>query len=1094
MLRKYCLTILLLLFCIRDSQAASFWDVLDGCLTNPCNCGLGTRYEKWNGQTLDKGPQNLYCPPWNKEGGRYDNTCLANTPYPTIFVPWYLAHCAESTTESTFFSPKIRIRNQSCNLFGCWTLTKTLNWDGECVIWPTGYALPLLRICARVASPANSDTKTPEDLGYTNGKHLNFEGFEEDDDVLIGVDGQLITLEKPKLCAYRDPSILDFLSQGITLDGIDIPDLMDFNPLKQPLHKTKDLSIIAKIILFIIDSLDKLAQGLVQMLNSLFDLILPTVDGISLNIFQPIFDLLSAIIELFADILKIVIEEYGQLNRLVSNYKFGCVELPLGPFPPPYCPTLAPFKPNPTTQSVCPLGTNGIPVTSTLENLCVVSKLKNNFIRNTIRTTFDYFIPLCMNGEDPTKTDKCVTLSNIGLFNSASALHTATARRDTIKPCSSSSSSTPCVNTSIPFSCSVTANGCEDGFRVVYAEKIGETSMPSNYFRDDLPDCGTSTNNIGCQRIWGINIGEFLDVSLLFPNVQSANDISNLTKTFSMKDTSNTTRNFTGLIPRKSYFDTISQLQLEPDQVCVFENNLLVGCETRMKVELPKAYSCNFMSGFSCTSSYFIPKFVALMESGTDYTGAIVAPLSVNGTTASSKINLAGYDFGSFVTDDTFIQKPFSGSHSINPSSIYGTYKNNAAPYNSSGVSTNATYLYGLEYVNDKYIQGGKRVCLIPNSKPRCPLDVTNCVLTNLLNKNIVNCGDFINKGVKYPNLRLCTIADTSCSAIDSLAGINGGNGITINKCGTTVLPTYCYTNNANVSICNISTNPTDRFDPAASLGYSLSANDYYNGVSYTTSGASLATAAANSTTTNPSPLLSTPYDSSLYGLRDKTAVELNLCIAIPQPTCSAITTPSASDGNATWNEASVGTESTGTCLPNLSLNSDLNPLKRYCLSDAQTQTVKFDTLDANVKCVLKPSITLVSETNDIGWTTPKLTGTILVGKVTSDNWDITLPSSFLIYGETFYSTLTFNIVDKANFSVFKLTSLKYKDNVTVTVNGGANLHYTTPTFFSPPSNIYDIDLLPYLVEGINTISITLHVQSLILPNRGYLYYVIDYK
>jgi hypothetical protein len=247
--KKFSLTVLLIL-CFAFDCNASFWDVLVGCLKNPCNCGMGDQIERWHGQDLNKGDKNLICPPWNKNGGRDGNNCLANTPYPPLFIPWHMVHCAESTTESNYFAPKIRIRNQSCNAIACWTMSTTLNWDGECLIWPTPYALPLLRICARVALPDNPKTNAPADPGYTYGKHLDFEGYEEDDEIVIGVDGKAIDFFKPKLCAYRDPSMLDFLSGGISLDGFNIPDLMDFNPIKQPFHKTKELHIIGKILLF----------------------------------------------------------------------------------------------------------------------------------------------------------------------------------------------------------------------------------------------------------------------------------------------------------------------------------------------------------------------------------------------------------------------------------------------------------------------------------------------------------------------------------------------------------------------------------------------------------------------------------------------------------------------------------------------------------------------------------------------------------------------------------------------------------------------------------------------------------------------------
>jgi hypothetical protein len=916
-----------LLFLPFNCCATSFWDNLSGCLNNPCNCGLGTRYEQWNGQALNKGDQNTYCPPWNKQAGRDDHTCLANTPYPTKFTQWYLSHCAESTPESTYFNPRIRIRNQTCNAFSCWTLSKTLNWDGECVVWPSPYAFPLLRICARMAIAANSTTQTPDDPGYTRGKHLNYEGFEENDQVIIGIDSQPIPFDRPKLCAYRDPSALDV---GISLDTITVPDLMDFNPVSQPIHKTTALHPLAKVIIFLIDTAAQTGQGLLQLIGTLFDTIGSkiTPDNPNVNIFKPVFSSLGAIIEKFALLVKSLIQEVGQINRVVSDYKFGCVEIPLGPFPPPYCPVIPTFVPNATTQSICITGSNGLPVSSISSAPCVVSKVINNFIRNSIRVTFDNFVPLCRNGENPLTTDKCVTLSNVGLFNSASALHTATARRDAIRPCSTSSGSAPCVNTKIPFTCSIAANGCEDGFRVVYGTKIGQTSIPSNYFFDDLSDCGSSVH-INCQEIWGINTGEFVDVSLIFPAAQTASNNGDLTQSFSLKDTNQATHSFTASIVRTSYFDSSKQLQRHPNQVCIFESNIVTGCQARADASKPVVYDCSAaISGLACTNDFFTPRFIASMQSGADSTSAVVEPLSVqapNSTTYS--VNLAGYNFTSFVTDNSFIQSPFTGSHSPNPSTIYGQYKSNAAPYDSNGNATNAVYLSGLEYINGKYNIGGNYACFQPQDLVRCPINEQKCVLTNLLNSNIINCNDFTTKSALYPNLRLCQSSDTSCTSIDSISGKSGGSGITIYRCGTD--STYCYKNSLNVAVCSISMNPADRVDPSSSLGTILSDSAWYHAG------------------------LSLQYDSSIYGLRDKTAAELGLCTSIPQPTCPAITTASSSTGNATWTQASIGQNSTGTCASGF---SPPGTLTRTCLANSATKQVSLESITSSTTCSALPT------------------------------------------------------------------------------------------------------------------------------------------
>ncbi len=72
------IALFLLLACYCPVVLAGFWDAVGACFTDPCNCGDGdkTRWENWDGQRLNKGNKNRLCPPWNKDGGRHDHTCL----------------------------------------------------------------------------------------------------------------------------------------------------------------------------------------------------------------------------------------------------------------------------------------------------------------------------------------------------------------------------------------------------------------------------------------------------------------------------------------------------------------------------------------------------------------------------------------------------------------------------------------------------------------------------------------------------------------------------------------------------------------------------------------------------------------------------------------------------------------------------------------------------------------------------------------------------------------------------------------------------------------------------------------------------------
>lgn len=1081
MFKKYQLILLFLLSCSCNCYGSA-WDDFVAYLSNPCNIpGSGNIIENWHGKTFDRGAENALCPPWNKVDGRYNNTCLVQEGFdlPRPFIGAYVRYCAESTPESSYFNPKIRVRNQTCNSIACWTKSKTLNWDGECALWPSPVGLPLLRICARIALPANPIIGTPADPGYTLGTHLGFDGYQENDEPYVGVDGQPVYFDQPKLCAYKDPSLIDTLSlinpiglastalsSAVTGTNQFVIDIMDYNPKRQILHMTTDLHPLAKILIAIIDVAGSSGKSLGDMLATLLDSINSAIFSSGFNLFKEIFDFLGKVIDYVKEAFTALIKEFGQFNRVVDNYHFGCVEIPMGPFPPPFCPKILPFKPDPTTQPICKLDAEGKVIDSSSDDKCVISPLVNNLINNSIRVTFDNFVPLCRNGENPMLTDKCVTLSNVS--SSAENLHYLTLRKDTIKSCSVASGSEPCVNTKIPF---------HSGFRIVYASKTGSTSIPSGYFFTDIENCRIDIDN-NCQEIWGINIGKFIDTSLTFPAIQLATNISGLSKDFTLDDTSGAARSFTASIVRMSTYLPALSFQQEPSQVCVFEGNNVVGCENRgILTTMPLVYSCdsNIVSGLSCTSTYFAPKIITSLKIDNNSTSAVIEPLAVhNSNTINYQVNLAGFDFSSFVTDDNFVMKPFSGTNSPSPTSIYGVYKNGALPIDSSGKATNAVYLYGLEYVSDKYLQGGKRVCLNFEALEACtPDNVSNCILSKLLSTNIANCQDFQQKMQTYPNLRLCQATDTNCVNKDAISGQNGA--ITIQACQQG----YCYTSTSGSEVCKVSISPIDRFDPASSslIGIPLALTEYYD-------------------------LKNKPYyDRNTYGIRNKNSGELGLCVPILQPKCSAITTLSAANGNATWPETEIGQLATGTCPTGWSLKDPTKPLKRYCLAYETTQTIAFEALDPLILC--RVSTAFVSETN-----------TFLGHYIPARSYDMGA-SGGIEFGSTivnvltageYSSTVTYNIADLSNLNSFMLTSIAYDDYVLVTVNGGrvysGPIDFYSLYYFNGKavvdrmisgdvatwSSANNIDLKPYLQTGINTIQI-----KLVVVGGGGLYYKIDY-
>lgn len=1124
MLKKYYLALLLLIF--SCNAVASVWGDIGDCLSDPCNCGQGDRTETWNAGTINEVTKTFkpgsLCPPWNKSDGRDEDTCLLQYDHPDTFIGFYLKRCAEATASSSYFSPKIRIRIQNCNAAACWSQSSTLNWDGECVLWPTGYGLPVTRICARVAIPETppppglNTQGNPADPGYTAGKHLNEVGYIENDDTITGVDGVAITLQSPKLCAYSDPGLVNLVSDsGVNTDA------MDWKRNSQPLHKTTELSPIAKVLKFLVDTAG--GANLPNLLGSLLDM-MGAENSEILKVFKTVFKAIGEIFNFFPSLIIEVIKVFGSLNSAVDNYSFGCVQLPFGPYPPPFCSSLNELTVSPLLHNICSQkNSDGTFNQSSTISPCVVSNVANNVINNAVRVSFNNLVPLC-SGASPDLTT-CIELKNIEPFSSATGAHLATSYTDLIKVCSSATAGAPCVNTAIPLSCSVTANGCNQGFRIVYSQKIGTSSTPSDYYISDLPDCGAANanNSTTCQEIWGVNIGEFIDISVKFPMVQNQTD---LTQTFSLKDNNNKARNFYASIVNKA------TAQQSPADICVFESASLIDCQARVdKGYSLVTYKCGEHAGLNCPdNTYYTPQFIASMQVRDDSnnilaeTNSIVTPLSFTGSPNSTAIEtiatLAGYNFSSSVAyipaippkspADKYIAMPFSGPNSLNQSTIYGTYKNNETPYDASGqVNPNAVYLKYLEYINGKYIQGGTHACLIPKdfqhcvpmippSNPNIPTPSQNtqinCTLAKLTESDTVDCQTFKDKSILYPNLGICPNDISSCTQKEVVAGTGNGKGITIYSCGIT----NCYTNNdkANTPVCVLSRDYQNRIDPAPDKGPILTDSQYY-AVKYDKDNNYIV------------PGSDQTYTLAVADVRDKTSQELNLCVPI-LGICSAITTPSNDSGNATWPETDIGDLAKGTCKPDWILIDPDKPLERYCLSNFDSKTVAFEKLAPDVGCRESKGITIEDPDSNFPenvdysnqYDDSKKTGNFTLNKEPQENG--AFPEDVIITQGLYHAIYKFeidSIIDDIEY--FEIKKVAYDDCVLIKINDQKVL--------SEPTDVNDfnlntcnggkdqgnvrftknvpIDVKSKLKQGTNTISFQLGVIG-----KGGLYYYMKYK
>ena len=649
--------------------------------------------------TKENFKSNALCPPWNKNGGR-SNTCLEKFPFPGRFIGFYLQSCAQNTIENKFFEPRIAISTQTCNSTFCFSKSATLKWDGECLVWPGAYGLPLLRICARIANPAtqptlgdNKITEIPADPGYTDGWHLNLKGESEPDKNPIGYDGKEIKMTKPKICAYSDPGLVNLVSNtGIHTDAL------DWNPLSQPLHYTTKKHWLAEILKFLITYNEKALDSLSQLLGVFGN-------GDMVKVLQSILGAVGKIMEAFHYPAVLLIDTFGSLNSAVDSLDMGCVEIPLGPYPPPFCNPLRPFIPTPTTERICGNSENGNVIASILNKQCVVaedSSTVNNFINNSIRITIDNLIVLCNDNEDAAKTDKCVKIK--GWPIPPSNLHANYAPNDIIKSCASNGNAAPCVENAIPNGCS--GSSCIEKFRLVYMPVLTSspnasstsnnksakepTASPSNYFASDLKDCDGTKNT--CQIVWGVNAGEFRDVSLSFKKIDDGKKLEPITQVIGDKK-------FEVSIVRQP--DVVKlvpsgDFTQNPQDICVFDitggNKSLVGCEKRDLLTKVNLYTCDdpeaadLHCDIDIVTNYFAPQMVASITSqdGKYSTKTLIKVLTVqNPSDVGYKANLAGYNLSSFVAyipdnpNEERLFKPFDTNNpqSITPLSIYGTYK-----------------------------------------------------------------------------------------------------------------------------------------------------------------------------------------------------------------------------------------------------------------------------------------------------------------------------------------------------------------------------------------------------------------------------------
>jgi hypothetical protein len=956
-LRKF--LILALIVSLTPCSTLASWESFSSIL-----CGTGNITETWNGRNATYG-KSQWCAPFNKFGGR--DGCLKQYSPPQNGEVFYLKSCAEESPSSSYFYPKIRVRYQACNI-ACWALSADLDWNGSCVMWPIPTIFPMARFCARMAVPADNTTTpaTAADPGYTNFKHLNFEGVTTNDPVIQGTDGLSTQIISPKTCAYWDPWALEFLVPNVYFD------LFDYNPVKQPFHNTGSIHPIAQMAVNLLKAGLSVSQMCYTMMGTLFK-------KMDMEFIKKILDFVSKCIQFVGkNVFIALVEEFGQLNHVVYK-SLGCVNVPKGPFPPPYWPTYSPTFPSPTLYQICPtyMGYASpsattlslITASSTSETPCVTSRLENNFINNAIRIAFDNKIALCPPSQ--TTGGSCVSI-NMPAGMTMQVLWSQLQNHNyMIYPCPAAAGEacvtrTPTVNQTpawpaVPAKCAGASSPC--GYRVIFGTQYSSpaspssassspapsgppSTIPSTAYDSTLSDC-PNTSDI-CQTIWGIDNGNFTDIALQFapgsavgnPQVETSYNEAMLYyngDNARLNDSLRTSHQFTLAIARSSPLNdsaatTLGLPSQDPSQICVYETGdptldpptllSVINCVPRAPAPAPTLIECgsgnpaDHTSG-ACASrnNHFSPTMIVQLQVGSS---AIQGPLTALSVPAHlppgalTSLNLAGVEYTSIVTDNSFIvsssfaklantgtispapsvnsstklgtasngssftYSAFPSMPSINSGTKFGSYKPNSStllpsstmPFyvinptyagggayteaNNILVPTGAQYLNGLEYIQNQYLVGGTNHCLNVPITDTCPSNVRNCVLTTLLNKDVIDCKTFATQVTSvYHGISPCRTPPpgVSCTAYQTINGATAGS-VTIQQCGSgtpcntsssgnasaSSASSYCcysYTSSTTSGpLCTPSLAPADRVYPLAPSPAGsnpiLTANQYY--------------------------------------------------------------------------------------------------------------------------------------------------------------------------------------------------------------------------------------------------------------------------
>jgi len=506
-----------------------------------------------------KGEDVSWClPPYNRNiDGAVDRRsgCLKNLNFPVDFQFFMFDICMENvmvedpgeknddgTIKNPIFSKRytsysfdpeliIRIQRVSYGLT-YWESDARLK-HGECKIIPNPVlGTPTTRICARKAGPIDADKNgnSKFDHGYTKGKYIDNNGNEQDDPIILldekDDNNKRIKLEIDylKLCSYNDPGIIQGIELTILTLGVGAVflDLMDLNPSYQPNHKGAEPPGVIMDIINVPMSIIKINEITVKLIDQIPLLGDLGIGGIvSKWLSSGRKELEKFLRNLFSTnrvVFDIVDEKKSTPTKLVTKESYGCINIPIGPYPPKYCAKLTTNPPSPEVNKICSMDQNGIVAKSSfVENInnngtrqerCVLSnKYDNNFISNSLRVGVSKIIPIC---DDKIKED-CAMLKSSNTTQLASDIHKK--NKDSVYVCSPKEKDQNCVDIIGNKANSLAEKLIlkQKPFRPVYAVKYNKYGMDMLLNQSEFYNEVANNDNI---VLYGINVGDYEDVNL----------------------------------------------------------------------------------------------------------------------------------------------------------------------------------------------------------------------------------------------------------------------------------------------------------------------------------------------------------------------------------------------------------------------------------------------------------------------------------------------------------------------------------------------------------------------------------------------------